>query len=217
MAYMVDGNDTALDVDAAMGTLTECLERDDITGSFDAYRFSVANGRQVLLGHHSLGSVQPGNVAELAAPGRDVGTAVNTVFVTRDSAQPRSAGSWEELRSLLRDDWVIGTARHPGVKNDFRDNGRNYRREADRILVHYERTCSSGLVSLETSSGLVCIPSGIEGNRSRVHPAAGRSQRYIRGYCGAEVAQLDASTDVSPIQAATIHSFRFHFFFAEVN
>ncbi len=82
MAYMINGDDTVLDASVSTGTFSECLQRADITGSFDDHRFCTANGRQVLLGHHEIAPVQTGRTVDVIqhsrAGARDC-TAVNTV------------------------------------------------------------------------------------------------------------------------------------------
>jgi len=57
MAYMINGDDTTLDVDATIGTFAESLGRDDIADAFVDYKFCAANGCQVLLGHHDAAPV----------------------------------------------------------------------------------------------------------------------------------------------------------------
>ena len=54
MTVRIDPDDAILDLAEAIGTFAECLERSNVKGAFDNYRFCVQNGRQVLLGHHTL-------------------------------------------------------------------------------------------------------------------------------------------------------------------
>ena len=96
MAYTISGDDTMLDVDAAIGTFAERLGRDDIAGAFDDYRFYAANGRQVLLGHHDAAPVHPGEIIDMGSHSRaggESGAAVNAAFVTKESNQPRHASN----------------------------------------------------------------------------------------------------------------------------
>ena len=132
MTITIDLTDAILDLDEAIGSFAECLERSKVNGAFDDYRFCVQNGRQVLLGHHFTGDQE-------ALPKTGIvswsGGSINTVFVSKEDRGPRHVQTWEELREALKDGWLIGTRRSPGVKIYFADNGRNNRREADRILV----------------------------------------------------------------------------------
>jgi hypothetical protein len=129
----IDPDDAILDLEEAIGTFAECLERSNVQGAFDNYRFCVQNGRQVLLGHHDL---RNGSGEISTTPFEySKGSAVNTVFVSQEDRGPRHAQTWEELREALKEGWLIGTRRYPGVKICFADNGRNFRREAERILV----------------------------------------------------------------------------------
>jgi hypothetical protein len=129
----IDPDDSILDLEEAIGTFAECLERSNVQGAFDNYRFCVQNGRQVLLGHHTLISGRRDILkTSFAVSSR---SSVNTVFVSKEARGPRHAQTWEELREVLKEGWLIGTRRYPGVKICFADNGRNFRREAERILV----------------------------------------------------------------------------------
>jgi hypothetical protein len=116
VSLTVDGDNVSLDVDNAIGIIAECLEPGDVSGSFDHYRYCAANGREVLLGHHQY-------------------PPVNSVSVSKGPHHHRSARTWEQLREYLRDGWVIGTERYPGVNLWFVSSGRNSRREVDRIFV----------------------------------------------------------------------------------
>jgi hypothetical protein len=137
MCYKINGDQTTLDITCALGNFTECLEREDITGRFDKYRYCAANGRQVLLGHHNgLDGIEPGHVIEvhLLRRGESKGVA-NSVFISKGLNYHRQVDSWEELRRFMKEGWIIGTERHPGLKICFADKGRNYRRRANRIFV----------------------------------------------------------------------------------
>lgn len=131
MPVTIDGDNVHLDVDRAVGTIADCLKREDIGGPFDDFKYCVANGREVLLGHQPFPRVRPGEVREM----RTSDPTVNSVFVSKGLPRHRSASTWEELRRYLREGWVIGTERYPGVKFWFVSSGRNGRREANRILV----------------------------------------------------------------------------------
>jgi hypothetical protein len=128
---IIDGSDVKLNVNAAIGTIADCVEREYVKGSFDDFRYCVANGREVLLGHHQVPQVKPGEIREM----RTSDSSVNSVFVSKGPNHHRSASTWEELREYLREGWVIGTERYPGVKFWFVSSGRNSRREANRIFI----------------------------------------------------------------------------------
>jgi hypothetical protein len=132
MTITIDLADAILDPAEAIGSFAECLERSKVNGAFDNYRFCVQNGRQVLLGHQFTGG------KETLPKTQSVfwtGKLVNTVFVSKKDRGPRHVQTWEELREALKEGWLIGTRRSPGVKIYFADSGRNNRREAERILV----------------------------------------------------------------------------------
>lgn len=116
------------DIEQAHGTFYDCLAKPGVSGLFDRFEFSALKGRQILLGHHVFET--PYDIIELGAPG-----GVNQVFITYGN-KTRQVYSWEELRAYLREGWILGTDRYPGIKICFANSGRNSRRDSDQILVY---------------------------------------------------------------------------------
>lgn len=127
MSITLSWNKREKDVGQALGTVYNCLAQPGITGSFDGYEFSALNGRQILLGHH--GFETPYDIIHLDTP-----KGVNWVFITYGNKK-RKVHSWEELRSCLREGWILGTDRYPGIKICFVSSGKNSRRDSDQLLV----------------------------------------------------------------------------------
>lgn len=92
--------------------------------------FCTRNGRQIILGHRE--NINPNNSEFII-----LSKPVNTVFVTHPELihKHKSLTTWKELRDILKGGWNIGTIRYPGLKFCFVDNGRNYRRVEQHILV----------------------------------------------------------------------------------
>jgi hypothetical protein len=138
MSITINGEDLVLEVESAIGTLAECIEQEDILGSFDDYKYCAANGRQVLLGHHSGVRIDPGEIRRIRNLSRGKKgkvNSVNSVFVSKGLHHHKAAYTWEELREYLQNGWVIGTERYPGVKICFLSTDRNFQRKAERIFV----------------------------------------------------------------------------------
>jgi hypothetical protein len=114
----------------AIGTIAECIQNPDVSGDLIDYDYFVLNGRRVLLGHYDfppVASVPSGlSIVE--------GGNINSIFVTQGNRK-RNVTTWDELRALLSDGWVIGTERRPGVKIWFASTARNSRRDPDKIFV----------------------------------------------------------------------------------
>lgn len=114
---------------AAIGTIAECIQNPEVAGDLIDYDYFVLNGRRVLLGHYDFPAV--GADTDSVEIG---GSHINSIFVTQGNRR-RSVTTWEELRSLLAEGWVIGTERRPGVKIWFASTGRNSRRDPAKIYV----------------------------------------------------------------------------------
>lgn len=113
----------------AIGTIEECIQNPEVTGDLVDYNYFVMNGRRVLLGHHDFPGFEEGTESVAIS-----GTNVNAIFVTQGNRK-RNVTTWEELRALLADGWMIGTGSSPGVKIWFASPGRNSRRDPAKILV----------------------------------------------------------------------------------
>jgi hypothetical protein len=126
---MIVQEDLVIHPDAAIGTIAECIQNREVTGDLIDYDYFVLNGRRVLLGHHDFPGL--GGDTEAVEIG---GSNVNAIFVTQGNRK-RNVTTWEELRTLLAEKWVIGTERRPGVKIWFASTGRNSRRDPNKIFV----------------------------------------------------------------------------------
>jgi len=110
----------------AVCTFAEAILDERISGNFGDYFYCVKNGRQVVF---SQGYSEPMGV------GSRIST-VHDVFMSKnDGCYYHHPATWEELRELLKQGWVIGTDRRPGVKFCFPDNGRNFRRLPEHLFV----------------------------------------------------------------------------------
>lgn len=126
---MIVQEDLIIHPSAAIGTIAECIQNPEITGDLIDYDYFVLNGRRVLLGHHDFpGFDGDTEVVEIG------GSNVNAIFVTQGNRKC-NVTTWEEVRSLLTEGWVIGTDRRPGVKIWFASTGRNSRRDPSKIFV----------------------------------------------------------------------------------
>jgi len=135
MSTRINFEKATLEKRMAIGTFAQCLERKDIKGRFDNFKFAVSsNGRQIVLDHHDLyRNKNLGSIAEL------MGNA-NTLFVMNEEGKFRKVATWEELRDYLKKGWFMGTKKTPGIKFSFIDKGsKNYRRDASRILVFFDK------------------------------------------------------------------------------
>ncbi len=129
MGVTIRKDELVLDAESAIGSIKLCLEVGDLRRPFDSFQYCVANGRQILLGHHGYKSVQQDCKIESLN-----NKSVNYIFVSRGTYHQK-AYTWLELRDLLYEGWRIGTQRYPGVKIWFASTGRNSRRDMDRIFV----------------------------------------------------------------------------------
>lgn len=134
MSTKINSKKAKLEKDRAIGTFDQCLERKDIKGSFDNFKFAVSNCRQIVLNHQNLyRDKDMGSIAKI------MGNA-NTVFVMNEEGKNRKATTWEELRDYLKQGWFVGTKKTPGIKFSFIGGSRkNYRRDASRILVFRDK------------------------------------------------------------------------------
>ena len=115
-----------LDPVDAVCTFAEAISRPDITGNFGDFLYCAQNGQQVLLGHSG---------PELLGTGGSA-TASHSVFMSKDDGSwHRSPVTWEELRDLLSQGWVLGTDRRPGIKTWYPHNGRNWRLTPEDVYV----------------------------------------------------------------------------------
>lgn len=111
-------------------SLAEAINNPQISGRFGDYLYCVKNGRQVILGHGDWEQPLHENHRLITA---------QTVFMSKnDGNYHRRPSTWEEMRELLSQGWVLGTNRYPGIKIWYPDNGRNYRRSPEEIYV-FER------------------------------------------------------------------------------
>lgn len=129
MNVIIRKEELVLDTESGIGSIKLCLEVGDLRRPFDNFQYCVANGRQVLLGHHGHGPIQQDWKIEFPRT-----KSVNYMFVSKGTNY-RKAYTWMELRELLYEGWIIGTQRYPGVKIWFASTGRNSRREIERIFV----------------------------------------------------------------------------------
>ena len=129
MNVIIRKEELVLDTESSIGSIKLCLEVGDLRRPFDNFQYCVANGRQVLLGHHGHGPIQQDWKIEFQHT-----KSVNYMFVSKGTHY-RKAYTWMELRELLYEGWIIGTQRYPGVKIWFASTGRNSRREIERIFV----------------------------------------------------------------------------------
>ena len=126
---MIVQEDLVIHPGAAIGTISECIQNPDVTGDLIDYDYFVLNGRRVLLGHYDFPEfAKDAQVVEIG------GMKINAIFVTQGNRK-RHVTTWEELRLLLAEGWVIGTERRPGVKIWFASSGRNSRRGPEKIYV----------------------------------------------------------------------------------
>ena len=122
-----------LDPGTGFGSFESVLSNPEITGPFDSFTFCAANGRQVLLGHKPFGAGElADDQSEIQISSRP---AVNTVFMTKDVIYHRGARTWEEVRKLMAEGYVFGTARHPNIKVWVAGTSRNSRLAPERIFV----------------------------------------------------------------------------------
>lgn len=115
----------SVDLEDAIGTISDLIKNEAISGSFGDYLYGLRSKKQVLLGHEYPSPVSPGGT---------VGSA-QYIFVTKGIQYKRHAETWEDLRELLDQGWIIGTERRPGVKIWYPVLGRNHRRDPDDIFV----------------------------------------------------------------------------------
>jgi hypothetical protein len=129
MSVTIRKDELILEKESAIGSINDCLEAGSLSGAFDKFQYCVRNGRQVLLGHHDFGPILESRIIE--SPHRK---SVNYIFMSKGK-QYRIAYTWNEVRYLLLDGWIIGTERYPGVKIWFASTGRNSRRDMKHIFV----------------------------------------------------------------------------------
>jgi len=122
----VASEDLEIHPSLSIGTISECVENVAVTGELIDYCFFVANGRRILLGHYDFPAIT--SFTEISGAG------INAIFVTQGNRK-KHITTWENLRAHLKDGWIIGTVRYPGVKIWFASTGKNSRRDADKILV----------------------------------------------------------------------------------
>jgi hypothetical protein len=129
MSVTISKDELVLDKVSAIGSINDCLDSGDLWGEIDKFQYCVRNGRQVLLGHHNIGPIHESLIIKTAHR-----RSVNYIFMSRGK-QHRSLYTWNEVRDLLLDGWIIGTERYPGVKIWFASTGRNSRRDMKHIFV----------------------------------------------------------------------------------
>jgi hypothetical protein len=129
MRVTISKDELVLDKESAIGSINDCIETGSLSGAFDKFQYCVRNGRQVLLGHHDNGPI-----LESIKIATSHSKSVNYIFMSKGK-QYRSAYTWNEVRDLLLDGWIIGTERYPGVKIWFASTGRNSRRDMKHVFV----------------------------------------------------------------------------------
>jgi hypothetical protein len=129
MSVTISKDELVLDKESAIGSINDCLEAGGLNGALDKFQYCVRNGRQVLLGYHGNGPILESVIIETP-----IRKSVNYIFMSKGK-QHRNAYTWNEVRNLLIDGWIIGTERYPGVKIWFASTGRNSRRDMKHIFV----------------------------------------------------------------------------------
>jgi hypothetical protein len=129
MSVAISKDELVLDKETAIGSINDYLEAGNLSGEFDKFQYCVRNGRQVLLGHHDNSPILES--IKIATSHTE---SVNYIFMSRGKKH-LNAYTWNEVRDLLLNGWIIGTERYPGVKIWFASTGRNSRRDMKHIFV----------------------------------------------------------------------------------
>lgn len=133
--------------------MLDCLQDETVEGALGDYLYAWKNGQQILIGTRQQGALLEESVLETTA----------FVFMSKDEGrQQRRPSTWNELRALLAEGWVVGTDRKPGVKGWYPQTGRSIRRQMQDIYVFRQpRPAGSGdsihIGSISNNTGAVAV------------------------------------------------------------
>ena len=137
--------------------MTDCIQDEAIEGALGDYLYAWKNGQQILIGSRQQ---------EGALPDDSVVVTTSFVFMSKDDGrQQRRPTTWNDLRALLAEGWVVGTDKKPGVKAWYPKTGRSIRRQLQDIYVFCEpRPTGSGdsirIGSISNNAGAIAVGRG---------------------------------------------------------